>query len=549
MDKLLRLALCFGLVAASLCGSGQSRADLRVMIDDGSTTKTGPMAPPRPAYGTFGKFNLSYRLIAGHLDEMPLLNCDKHPCTVYFPSGGFDRLSTDTFAFSDHCVDCTTGYARVIKAEPAGYDAGVLGVDGLEIKSLTKIGATLKFTYETTSPADMNPIFGSMTSGTFLATPQFSGSFTKLPPAGNDDLSKSCADASIPYPCSRLYLTVNQTLANFKGDGSIASVSIPCDDADSFGPCSGWSYGYYDKTSGSFNTDDPSDIPCTEDVCPQVHYTLLTSKFNVENQTLTLISSLSLLSLLSVENFGVENLAYAQAGVARPDPYYKDRNPWVAFSTAGKDPDFGPGLITLSSIETDKALPKKDQFRNDRSYVSYVARPTTLRWREVNHLSLQYAVVTGNSASGDPRLGNLNFSNCANNSFYIKVALRDAEDQDAGYLVIRLGTEQTQFSADCASVNWSETDFIHEKAPNRRVDAAKIKSGGDQKPMSVAESQSTKRYGDLYVRSISFVVDKGTPPTKANYKVRVLGATVGADHVTAQRLQIVDGTTAATKKK
>jgi hypothetical protein len=235
----------------------------------------------------------------------------------------------------------------------------------------------------------------------------------------------------------------------------------------------------------------------------------LAAVFSKPQQTLTIENSRTLLSLDSEEEFVLVKLARAATSDAEPDV-------WLAYSRAQNDSP----LVTLTSIgSADKILSRSDQLRNDRSYIAYVTKPKAIKWGDLDHLILEYEVVTGPSFSGDPRLGKLPFSDCENNSFYIKVDFVDAKDADAGYLIIRLGGKPPEFTTGCASASVNENVL---KDPQPRVDAKKL---GQEKLITVKQSQLD--YGSLYVRSISIVVDKGSPPSDNNYKVRVISAQVG----------------------
>jgi len=244
--------------------------------------------------------------------------------------------------------------------------------------------------------------------------------------------------------------------------------------------------------------------------CPQVHQALLTTAFNGTDQTLTIIQGIAILSLLADEEFGVENLGHALAQTS-------ERDFWVGFSAALHES--ADALLTLSSIAADNTLPKPERLRNNRSYASFIARPNKLRWAGVKQLLIDYKVILDSSPSGDPRLPELKFSECANNSFYIKVDLTSDADKSPRFLIIRLGSENDDFKSGCSLASLSTSNIILDTKP--RVDASSL---GQPKLMSVGDSQ--KRYGDLYIRSISVVVDRGTPQTNANYKVRLYRAMV-----------------------
>jgi hypothetical protein len=175
MDKLLRIAVCCGLVATMFCASNRAMADLRVTLSGGNQSISGPLpAPAPPAFGTVGKFNLSYHPSPGATNELPLLSCPQRPCTVYFPSGSNqpdpNNPANDLFALRDNCLaPCASGYAAVTKEENIpGFNVARFRLDNLQI---TVLGPSTNFyvTYETTDAADMSASRARLSSRNALA--------------------------------------------------------------------------------------------------------------------------------------------------------------------------------------------------------------------------------------------------------------------------------------------------------------------------------------------------------------------------------------------
>jgi hypothetical protein len=492
----------------ALCSSSYAFAELQVYIKDGipAHDKLPPASYTTP-FGQNGSFNLSATLMAGTDLTMPLLRCSQRPCTVYFPSGQITSdPNTDLFAFSDDCTsDCDTRYASVSKTENfATADVAQIQLKNLRVTALSPNARNVHLIYEITKDTDMKRAGSG--SGKLDARPELSGRFTNDLAA---DSGVSAACTVIFSPCARLLTTFNGAPLNGKWQVALLqSVTIPCKMPDSVSPCYyPWPGGYYNDGTGSFKTYDLAEVTCP--TCAQLHTGWLAAAFSKPQQTLTIENSRTLLSLKSEEEFGLVNLAKAATSDAEHDA-------WFAYSRAKNDSP----LVTLTSIgSADKILSRSDQLRNDRSYIAYVTRPKALKWGELEHLILEYEVVTVPSFSGDPRLGKLPFSDCQNNSFYIKVDLVNAEGADAGYLIIRLGGKPPEFTAGCASASVSK-DVL--KDPQPRVDAKKL---GQEKLITVKQSRTD--YGSRYVRSISIVVDRGTAPSDNNYKVRVLSAQVG----------------------
>jgi hypothetical protein len=178
------------------------------------------------------------------------------------------------------------------------------------------------------------------------------------------------------------------------------------------------------------------------------------------------------------------------------------------------------GGVTLTSIVTDGNLPPGEQARNDRSYATFIAQPLQLGWKDVTLLMLTYQFIVGKSFSGDPRVGDLTFSDCAGAAFRLEVALTTKDGVDVGSLILNLGS-QNQFTSGCAAAATTLSDSNLVDNRDSRVDPSRL-LGQLASACCMTVKQSQGRYGNLFVRSISVVVDQGSSKTKANYQVNLV---------------------------
>jgi hypothetical protein len=244
--------------------------------------------------------------------------------------------------------------------------------------------------------------------------------------------------------------------------------------------------------------------------------------FTVADQTFqTMNSAILAMSTRTEVNFGVVNLF---SHLARE---FGQGDFWVYFSAApqrdsaasygdsaashGDSVPSYPYLppkegVTLTSMAIDASRPPIGQVRRTRSYASFIADPSSLRWRDVKLLRLVYDfdVVT---------IGDLVFSDCARGSFYLLVDLVNKAGDEKKELPIYLGSSDG-FKSGCerAARQLNGRNLVKNQDP--RV------AGG----MTIRGSQH--RYGYLYVRSISVVVDRGEGDSHANHRVRLYTAKV-----------------------
>ena len=380
--------------------------------------------------------------------SLELLDCS-HPCGVYFPSGtvafAVDEtkltppVAGDTFLFRDACgkglVACNAGtVARVAKTD-ASTDK--VELKGVQITALTNVTRKIRITFRT-EPGDLKEL--NYSGGSYPFKVILQGKFTNKPPqeGGGEGLTTTCLNPNDDWEegdltdyCAMLTLTVNAKTADNVPPSATATSSLPCFNGSTV-PCAPLNGTYL--SDGYFNARDTGTlkVSCTPLPCKPkpYHRGTLRAVFAVPAQTLTLANSgIAGMSELTEEDGGIADLHYALA------PELEDelgRYFWVASAprnelyrahprmessykkSAGQVPivfnllyadlAYPSSGVTLTSIADDDRLPPDERVSNDRSYASFIAQPSALQWRNVKDLTLRYAVVTGESFSGDPRL-------------------------------------------------------------------------------------------------------------------------------------------------
>jgi hypothetical protein len=226
--------------------------------------------------------------------------------------------------------------------------------------------------------------------------------------------------------------------------------------------------------------------------------------FTAAKQTFASITSgVMAMSRIPAPEFGVESLFYSLV-----DQFGADY--WVYYSPLSNN-FFLNKDATLTSlwINNGKALQKA---KYSRSYASFIADPLHHNWGKLTRLELGYEVIVGNPDPGE-KLGNVTFSDCADGSFYLLVRLVDAYGKEIVDLRIEMGgTENVKTGCAQAATYLSNSNLID----NEDYRA----SGG----MTIKQSQ--EKYKDLYLRSISVVVEGGQTES-ANHRVKLYSARVG----------------------
>lgn len=568
ITRLLFLLLVSAFNALVAAVPSDASADVRITITDGIST----VSPTFPKPG----FELSRTSVAGSTTALALLKCTSRPCIIFFPSGRETAQTGDTFRFRDACkassdttttglptcpsattaIGATSPVARVVKTDSS---TDRIDLKGLQITALAA-GAfkTLTVIFET-QQGDLATV--SSSSGSYPFSVTLNGTYTRKPPqtsGGSGGLTASCpnpdlglTDTQLRTPCAKLSLQVNGVTANGTGLTGTATASIPCRNG-TVNPCAAIGGSY--SSTGSVNTTDSSSISCGTS-CSPVHKATLSATFTAADQTLALINSgIGAMSGLGEEAGGLEDLFHSLADEL-------GANFWVAF-TAGTElyravpqppwinetrhfPNYSvvpivfelqqaqfvraTAGVTLTSIVNDAdKLTASEQARNQRSYAAFIAQPLRLQWKDVTWLTLTYQFITGNSFSGDPRIGNLLFSDCAGSAFRLEVALATKEGADVGSLIVNLGS-QNKFSSGCAAAanGLSGTNLVGN--PDSRVDPSFL-LGTLAGKCCMTLTQSQRKYGNLFVRSASVVVDQGKLPAvpARSYKVNLLEGVVNA---------------------
>ena len=338
MGKLLRVFLCACAFGAIVLGSLQAQAEIKVTISDGNKT----IDPSMATNGMYGRFRLSAPTSPGAEKIFRLLQCatTSGRCTVYFPSGKEQADSTDTYMFRDWAWP---GYPA--NAKKSETSVARLMIYDVEITALPKRPAKpLTITFET-ELNDLKRIDGTTGSQTFPFMPQLDGRFQQGWTA-----SKSCKNATSADPCVKLVVNI---YAMSTSSPTTREVTVPCPNV-AVNPCGPG--GYYTAITGWFNTMRPAEFPCNA-LCDPIHKATITGKFTEDYQVLTFRAAATLLSPYTVEEYGVEDVAYAAAE-------YTDDNLWVSFSTSSQSADKG---LVLTAIASDEKLSEPERFKNDRS--------------------------------------------------------------------------------------------------------------------------------------------------------------------------------------
>jgi len=181
----------------------------------------------------------------------------------------------------------------------------------------------------------------------------------------------------------------------------------------------------------------------------------------------------------------------------------------------------------VDSCQTTAPLAPSATSSNDAAYVTFL--PSTLAFKDLSNLQLFYDVKTGTFSSGDPRLGSLDFGDCAAGSFRLDITLADpVTNAIVGTVRVYLGSVAADnFRSGCqaAESTLSGTNLVSNTAT--RVDTTGV---GGSCCVKFNQAQSGQ-IGKLIVRAVTVVVDQGVgtgSPTFDNYKVDVTDMVVGA---------------------
>jgi hypothetical protein len=549
MHKHLLHFLGFVLTAVLATTATEVPAALTVTISDGTNVLTaGTTAESRGFKLSSGSTPQTGNVTLPLLILAPSsgLNCSTTtPCRRHFPSGNTVAQAGDTFAIQSISA---TNVARVEKIDiPAGGTA-TTGVDsvtlrGIKIFALTSTARTLTVTYATQS-GDLSPI--SSSSGNYAAAAKLKGQLrldTVLPIDGNSGSIAATCNSGVSSPCAQLSVKINLLTLNGTGSttSALVTASIPCStEPGSPSPCGGGGFWSPNLILGDqFLASDTGSVGCGTTCAPFWQSTLVV-KFNTKDQVFTLTNSAAsalaqdtpsgLIDLAeALSEPGIDVWVGACAGVHTGAQPYRTlgeapfgrlgRNqkdaatfPMTYSLMVGQLLQVGEGFpkfISIGGSEED-ILPPGDQERNDACSMSWVpsrfARP---EFGNLSELVLDYtAFVLEPADSGDPRLGNLgiiDFTDCTA-CFRVEIGLVDAGGLNQGTLKVYLGADtntnhRTNHAGSVAPLALlSDTGY--------RVDASAMLSKPEPCCMTFAEAQSNGRYGKLFVRSVTVVIDQ-----------------------------------------
>jgi hypothetical protein len=575
MREFLLCFLAVFLIAVIAGTPDDVSAAITVTISDGtSSLSAGTTASSRG-------FNLSASSPNGTNTVLNLLaltttsagNCSTStPCRRHFPSGNTVRQAGDTFAIQSIS---TTNVARVEKTDvPAGGTA-TTGADsvtlrGIKIFALTSTARTFTLTYATQS-GDLSTI--SSTSGNYAGAAKLKGQFRLDTIAPLDGLSGSIAatcNSGVSSPCGQLSVKIN--LLTLNGGGSSASTlvtaSIPCSTASgTVSPCGGggfWSPALF--AGDQFLATDTGSVGCGTTCAPFWQSTLVV-KFNAANQVFTLANSavsavvpdtpaglIDLAEALSEPGIdvwvgscsGVHTGVQPYRAVGAPPFGNKGRNqndfatfPMTYSLTVGQLVPVTDGFPRFISIDgpEENILPPGDQERNDACSMSWVpSRFSRPKFGNFSQLALDYtAFVLGPADSGDSRLGILGFSDCTA-CFRVEIGLVDDTGLSRGTLKVYLGADtNTNHRTNHAG---SVPPLALVSDPGYRVDASGMLSKPEPCCITFADAQSNGRYGKLFVRSVTVVIDQDIEA--ANHLVTNLEAIVNGSSSNASMLTVAN---------
>jgi hypothetical protein len=584
MSKFLRVLICLSLFAFA---AADALAVLTVSIKAGPPTarETAAASPTAAATAPPEEYRITADPTRGS-SVLELLDCANkhHPCAVFYPGnkafqddradylyGRIPAPPGSTLMLHDACgrlglPPCLeNNVSKAARIEKTDTEVDQVQIKGLEIISLDNTPKNVTISVDT-GEDNFAPPSGTG-SRSYPVTLFFGGSATTTPYDDANVSQTSCVFknplttagvATTACPGSHLTVTTGPTTPN-----TFMDIKMPCVDGTA-NPCiADDDYG----ADGSFAVTRTGEVTCVGQCGPR-HEALVSTTFTQKNQTLMLLNSgVAAMARTEVENFGVEALYHAVAdefknpfwvAFTAANEYYRavphlpekasssDHSLQVAFDLLKTTPMQFQGDLRLNSIGTpkkggggDASLPQLERFRNDRSYASYIVPHHKLRWKDVTSLQMFFQVTMGENITGDPRLdpdsGPLtSFQDCANGSTYVRVALSHEDDQYAGSLLIRLGSEDN-FATKCAnddgSAIMSGAELIHEGS--KRVDPFLVT--GEKCCINVTDSQQS--FGHLFVRSISLVVDSGSSnkdkdksgSAGASFQVNMQGALINDD--------------------
>lgn len=556
---LLKNITTFVFVLAVILAPCVAAAALTVSISDGTTTITGTSSTP--GTGKFVLFLSQLNPIPSTTTLFLLQNCTA-PCSVGFPSGSSPFVSTDTLVLAD--LTSTSRASVVVNKQSS---TATMTLTNLKVTSRVS-GKILTMTYATAS-GDLGSV---TTGGTYPANIAVSGTFRN-----SFGAQASACSSGVSSPCAQSTLKVNGVTVAGSGSGSstLVTATVPCSGFASTSPappvpCSPTASpgGLYTSTTGSFTgVSDAGQISCGSP-CSATQTGTLMAKFSGSNETLTLSgSNAAATSFLPVENpnslTGVFTALQGELGAnffvaytPANGQYQVSPNPPLTNQTRNINNSSNMVLsfyllrallqnsanVSLVSIGCDNSgadvscvpsgsapLPPSATSSNDAAYITFI--PSTLAFKDLTILKLFYDQFVGTAFSGDPRLGDVSFSDCSSGSHRVDITLADPKTNavvGTGPVHVYLGSnEADNFRSNCAEATLSGSNLPDDR--DARVDTSGI--GGSC--CETFKSAQTGTEGKFIVKAITWIVDQGVGtgfPTFENYKVDTQNMVVNASN-------------------
>ena len=572
MRKLWLAMLC---TLASLGTATISEAKIFVNISDGTTTVNALTSTTVPFLkGTGLKLSQLINPPLANADTTTTLNiltCATRPCTVFFPSGAATQQAGDTFKIQDVA---STNLARV-EVLDSFSSSDRISFKGVKFTSIVT-GKVLTVTYGTQGPpaipvGDLRALTSTQASSYFVSA-AFSGSFKTSAglratacKAGTVSTDMDTADEA----CARLAVVLNGTGVDGQGNTVSSTIAVACNNAfPTVNPCG--TNGSWTAATGTFTgVNDGRSLSCPS-TCSPAQVATLTGRFNGANEVLTLTASLNgVMSNVHDQNGGIEEAALALLGEV-------GLNRWVTTSATselckavpkapatndtrnitngsslpisfeywcGQYSSAGAAGVPLVSLADSALLPGAAGAKYMASRETFLPTPpagqnTGLQFKKITTFTLSYDVVT--TPETDPRLGTVNYSDCVDGSIRVEIQLVDSGGVDKGTMKVYLGSDSTSNFKNLCNAFAGNVDILNN--PNARVDATSIQVQNPPTAFAAFSSLQTGQIGNLYVRKIAFIVDRGISgaDTTDNFKVNFFDGNVnGTSALQSGALQVV----------
>jgi len=296
----------------------------------------------------------------------------------------------------------------------------------------------------------------------------------------------------------------------------------------------------------------------------------LTGRFNGANEVLQLTASLNgLISNVTDQNGGLEEVAIALAdevplnrwvttsakaelckGVPKSPTTNDTRNITNGSSLpisfeywCGKYSAAGAAGVPLVSLADTALIPGAGSAKYMASRETFLPTPpgaqnAGLQFKKITTLTLSYQVAVGQESNPiDTRLGLLTYAGCQDGSIRLEIQLEDSSGVDKGTMKVYLG-DVSPFKSGCENFDGTAVDILNNS--DARVDASGILVNNPPLGLVTFGSVRTGTIGNLFVRKIAFIVDRGVSgvDTTDNFKATFVDGNVNG--ITAQSsLQVV----------